>query len=94
VGFRVLGPRQWAAAASAPWGRRSAGGRHEGDLAARACEPNKQMQPTGRSAPSSARALIAAGDQWNEGLCGRHHEGLQLICIPLGGRLQIPGGLS
>jgi hypothetical protein len=45
--------------------------------------PNKQMQPTGRTIPSSARALIAGGDQWNEELCGRHHEGLQLICSPL-----------
>jgi hypothetical protein len=46
--------------------------------------PNPQMQPTGRSAPSSARALIAGGDQWSIGWCGHGLEGLQLICISLG----------
>jgi hypothetical protein len=43
--------------------------------------PNLQMQPTGRSIPSSAGALIPDGDQWNNGWCGRRHEGLQLIRI-------------
>ena len=36
------------------------------------CEPpNPQMQPTGRTVPSSARVLIADGDQWNIESCGR-----------------------
>ena len=37
------------------------------------------MQLAGRSVPGSARALLAAGDQWNRGLCGREHEGLRLM---------------
>jgi uncharacterized damage-inducible protein DinB len=49
-----------------------------------AVRPNKQMQPTGRTVPRSARALIADGDQWNVGLFGRELEGPQLICNPLG----------
>jgi hypothetical protein len=44
------------------------------------------MQPTGRTVPNSVRVLIADGDQRNVKLCGRELEGLQLICIPLGGR--------
>ena len=52
----------------------------------RTCEPpNPQMQPTGRTVPSSARVLLAAGEQRNGKLCARGLEGLQLICIPLGG---------
>jgi hypothetical protein len=43
--------------------------------------PNPQLQPTGRWVPSSARALAAVGDQRTIGLCGRGHEGLQLISI-------------
>ena len=46
--------------------------------------PNPQMQPTGRLVPSSARALTADGGQWNEGLCGRVDDRLQLICTSLG----------
>ena len=46
--------------------------------------PNPRMQPTGRSVPSSARALIADGDQWNEGWCGRGLEGPQLMRMSLG----------
>jgi len=46
--------------------------------------PNLRMQPTGRSAPSSARALIADGDQWNVGLCGRGHDRPQLMRKSLG----------
>jgi len=38
------------------------------------------MQLTGRSDPTSARALTADGGQWNIGLCGREHDRLQLIC--------------
>ena len=45
--------------------------------------PNPRMQPTGRSVPGSARALIAEGDQWNRGLCGRRLEGPQLMRISL-----------
>ena len=48
--------------------------------------PNPRMQPTGHIAPSFARALIAAGDQWTKGLCGRRHESPQLIRMSLGGR--------
>ncbi len=48
------------------------------------------MQPTGRSVPSSARVLMADGDQRNEGLCGRGLDGLQLICKSLGGRQRGP----
>jgi hypothetical protein len=44
--------------------------------------PNKQMQPTGRTVPGSARVLIADGGQRNVKLCGRGLEGLQLICKP------------
>ncbi len=33
----------------------------------------------------SVCALIAAGDQRNVNLCGRGHEGLELICGSLGG---------
>ena len=44
------------------------------------------MQPTGRSVPSSAWALIAAGDQWNVGWCGREPEGPQLMHMTLGGQ--------
>jgi len=51
------------------------------------------MQPTGRTVPSSARVLIADGDQRNVELCGRGHDGLQLICIPLGGNTVIAGRL-
>jgi hypothetical protein len=48
------------------------------------CEPpNPQMQPTGRTVPSSARVLIADGDQRNVELFGRGPEGLQLICKSL-----------
>jgi hypothetical protein len=43
------------------------------------------MQPTGRTIPNSVRALIAAGDQRNVGLCGREHEGPQLMRQSLGG---------
>jgi hypothetical protein len=54
--------------------------------------PNKQMQPTGRNVPSSARALIADGDQRNVELCGRGHDGLQLICRSLGREQPLVGG--
>jgi len=47
--------------------------------------PNPQMQLTGRSAPSSARALIADGGQWNQGLCGRQHDSPQPMRKSLGG---------
>jgi len=43
------------------------------------------MQPTGRSAPSSARALIAGGSQWNVRWCGRGPEGPQQMRMSLGG---------
>jgi hypothetical protein len=43
------------------------------------------MQPTGRTVPGSARALLAGGDQRNVGWCGRGLDRLQLICISLGG---------
>jgi hypothetical protein len=43
-----------------------------------------RMQPTGRSVPSAARALIADGDQWFIGLCGRGLEGPQLMRRSLG----------
>jgi hypothetical protein len=43
--------------------------------------PNPQMQPTGRPGPASARARGPGAGQWSKGLCGRQHEGLQLICI-------------
>jgi len=42
------------------------------------------MQPTGRSVPSSARALIADGGQRNVKLCGRGLDGPQLMRISLG----------
>jgi hypothetical protein len=49
------------------------------------CEPpNPQIQPTGRTVPNSARALIADGDQRNEKLFGRGLKSLQLICNSLG----------
>ena len=51
--------------------------------------PNPQMQLTGRSVPSSARALAADDDQWNVGLCGRGLESLQLICQSLGASPEI-----
>jgi hypothetical protein len=46
--------------------------------------PNPRMQPTGRSVPSSVRALIALGDQWNKGLCGRRLDRPQLMRKSLG----------
>jgi hypothetical protein len=55
--------------------------------------PNPLMQLTGRTVPSSARALAADGDQRNEGLCGRGLEGLQLISHSLG-RLARPEPLA
>jgi len=41
--------------------------------------------------PSSARALIAGGDQWNRSLCGRRREGPQLMRKSLGGWTTIAG---
>jgi len=41
------------------------------------------MQPTGRPVPGSARALIADGDQWNVGQCGRGRESPQLVRMSL-----------
>ena len=54
--------------------------------------PNPRMQPTGRSVPSSARVLIAAGDQWNVGWCGRGRDRPPLMRISLGGhdKLSLP----
>jgi hypothetical protein len=43
------------------------------------------MQPTARSVPSSARALITDDDQRNVGECGRQNDGPQLMCTSLGG---------
>ena len=85
----ALRRRGAACAAPAPgplcglaWGRGSRGNQPAGRAT---LTPNLQMQPTGRTVPSSARALAAVGDPRNVGLCGRGPEGLQLICIPLGG---------
>ena len=44
------------------------------------------MQPPGRTVPSSARALLAAGDQRNVELCGRGHDRPQLMRKSLDGR--------
>jgi hypothetical protein len=46
--------------------------------------PNPRMQPTGRTGPSSARVLLAGGDQRHVDLCGRNHESPQLMRQSLG----------
>jgi hypothetical protein len=81
------------------WARRSEQGEAAVSLPTGALEPmceppNTQMQPTGRTVPSSARVLIAAGDQRNVELCGRGLDRLQLICIPLGhtSSMVVPNG--
>jgi hypothetical protein len=42
------------------------------------------MQPAGRTVPNSVRALLADGDQRNEGWCGRRQDRLQLMRKSLG----------
>jgi len=52
--------------------------------------PNPRMQPTGRDGRTSLRAR---GSQWPSsggiGLCGRRHEGLQLMRKSLDSRTRI-----
>jgi len=52
----------------APRRRRRSGGRHEGDQTARACAPNKQMQPTGRSGPQGRPGSQPQAGQTEEAL--------------------------